>query len=405
MPLCENLGWIILAVALVMVWVSNAWCDQLQVLPSLAVGQEYNNNIFFDARDEEDDFVNTISAGLELSERTERLGAGLSALIERIAYAHNEQFDDVDQQYSGRLGYNLTPKLGLSTDAGYLRDSTPDRDIETTGIFFGTEVRKRWDWSVLGDYALSETTAISLSSTYGSEDFEQVQQNDSESYSVNLGLTHNLSGVLSSSVAQVDLGYSRYDFTGSDVANYQGTIGMSHSFNEKLSLAADVGGRYTRSEFEVLRLEPVGPSSFRVVPDVEETREWGGVYHVTLSYAGEFTNASLGVEQGLYPASGTGEVAVRDSVVFEASRRLTEKLSVNLFAAYFLNQSDEDEPRFRGIDEETFRIRPWLGYGFTKDLTLEATYAFTRLIDRKADTETDQSIVFLRLRYQYPLFD
>ena len=46
---------------------------EFNLIPSLAVREEYNDNIFFSYSDTIDDFITTVSAGLELTERTEQL--------------------------------------------------------------------------------------------------------------------------------------------------------------------------------------------------------------------------------------------------------------------------------------------------------------------------------------------
>ena len=71
----------ILLVVLLIVCANETFADEFKLIPSLTVKGEYNDNIFYTTDETEDDFITTISAGLELIERTERLDLGLSALV------------------------------------------------------------------------------------------------------------------------------------------------------------------------------------------------------------------------------------------------------------------------------------------------------------------------------------
>ena len=65
---------------------SGVLADDFKLIPSLAVREEYNDNIFGSVSDTVDDFITTISPGLELVERTERLDLGLSAIVSPFFY-------------------------------------------------------------------------------------------------------------------------------------------------------------------------------------------------------------------------------------------------------------------------------------------------------------------------------
>ena len=47
--------------------------DEFKLTPSLAVKEEYNDNILYTQTDIQKDFITTISPGLALTDRTERM--------------------------------------------------------------------------------------------------------------------------------------------------------------------------------------------------------------------------------------------------------------------------------------------------------------------------------------------
>ncbi|MBW2012086.1 MAG: hypothetical protein JRI32_10795 [Deltaproteobacteria bacterium] len=384
--------------------------DGLNITPFVALEQEYNDNIFFDDDDETNDFIATISPGLELIERTERLDTRLSAQINNLIYYDNDELNSVDQYYTGRLRYRITPKTDVSAEAGYTRDSRSDRDIEETGLVLSTATRHQQRYSLSGRYMLSEKTAATLSYAYDQDDFDDSEFDDSRSHSTNLGFTHNISYLIPQTLGRMNLGYARYDFPDSVVDNYTWTIGASRDFTEILTFLVDFGIRYTRSEIEVQRIETLNSGStdfFAPWPpkDEEKSTGWGGVGEVALSYRGELTDGSLSFFRDVRAASGRTGATERTALVFEIGRRITEKLRGNLSTGYYLNNSEGDDFAAEDIDEKTLRFQTRARYEFTKDIALEASYTFTTIRDSEENTTKNRNLVFMRAVFQYPILE
>ena len=153
----------IVLVTLVFVFPSMSGADEFKLIPSIAVREEYNDNIFYSYHDEVDDWITTVSPGLELIERTEQLDLNLSATVSPIFYADHSDWDDVDQNYGATGAYKITPLLGVNANALYDVSNRPDRDIETTGMVESVDERKRQDYGFGVDYQLTEIAAVALS--------------------------------------------------------------------------------------------------------------------------------------------------------------------------------------------------------------------------------------------------
>ncbi|MGB5896241.1 MAG: hypothetical protein WBG58_18850, partial [Ignavibacteriaceae bacterium] len=118
----------ILLLSLTVFCANEIMADEFKLIPSIAVRGEYNDNIFYTVDDTEDDFITTVSAGLELIERTERLDLDLSALLSPFYYADYSILDDVDQNYMGKVSYKINPSFGVNADALYNVSNRRDRD-------------------------------------------------------------------------------------------------------------------------------------------------------------------------------------------------------------------------------------------------------------------------------------
>jgi predicted porin len=142
-----------------------------------------------------------------------------------------------------------------------------------------------------------------------------------------------------------------------------------------------------------------------VVTEKETNDDWGGTGELALSYTGEFTNVELLAYSRLAPVSGSSGVSQRTAAVFTVGRRLTYDLRVNLSGGYYYNDAERGKTSTRDIDTETFRIRPWLSYQITRDLFFEASYNHTTVKNNVSDSTANRNRVFIRFRFQLPLFD
>jgi hypothetical protein len=378
--------------------------EEFKLIPSAALKEEYNDNIFFSANDKESNFITTLSSGLALTTGTERLNVRLLAGIDGILHADNEDFDAVDQNYYGRLHCSVGPRTGLFAEVGFARDSRADRDIETTGLVTGTVRRDRQNGAISFDYALYPKTSAVLSCRYEQDDYEDPEYSDIKSHSATLVLAHDLGSLLSSTTGRVNIGYTGYLFANSKVDNYTGTVGASRAFSETWSLLVDVGARLTRSEFEVAYLEFVPPLSLRTVVAKETSCSRGWIGQAAFSYHGEMTSGSLTFNRDVMTATGRTGTTERTALIFDLRRKWTSELSGHLSAGYYLNKSGKEEFATKAIDEKTLRIKPWIRYELTQDMAVEAAYQYTRVIYGQSDAEADQNLFSIHFLIKYPLF-
>jgi hypothetical protein len=365
---------------------------EFRLVPSLALKEEYNDNIFYSEADRVDDFITTITPGLELVSRTEKLDLNLLALLNVLRYLDTTELNNIDQNYSGRFRYSLNPKWTVSGGAGYLEDSRPDRDLEITGLVIGPVIRKRQNYMGGVEHIFSEKTKASLSYTYEREDYDNPEFADLKAHNAGLGFIHDLSKYLPNVAARMNLGYSRYEYDIGTIDYYYATIGVNWALDEKWSLLFDGGGSYTFSES--------GPTGNE---QKDEGAGWVGMG--SLAYKGEKTTGDLTFSHRKAPAYGSVGVTERTSLSFGINRRFTYEFSGGLSAGYFINKADEGKFSRTAFDQESFYVSPRLRYEFTRDVFLEGSYNFSYTRDKESNTDVRRSLVMLRLYMQYPLFE
>ncbi len=392
----------------VMLLVTGAGADEFKLTPSVSVRQEYNDNIFFDTKNEVDDPITRIRTGLDLFDRTERLDLRLAGFLTPFFYWDKNELNSVDQDYSGRVSYRLTPLLSAGADASVRVDHQPDRDIETTGLAYGDNRRIQQRYGADLAYQFTERNAASLAYGYSRENWRNVQDEgleDYDSHSVTLGLSRELGAARGVTVGLINFGWAFYDYESSQTNYYFGTVGARHRLTEVFTVSGDVGARYTDSRFDVLRLRIVPPGVPKIVTREEEDSGFGGVGHLSVAYAGERTRASLGGSHDVNAASGSRGVVQRTGLTFDGGYLVTEKLRLGIFAGAFRNKSDNEQFSSAKIDEYSYSVRPSLRWEIIRDLTLEAGYAFTYIVDRADDDNAMRNVAYLQLAWGLPLFE
>lgn len=383
-----------------------AGAEERKATATVGLKQEYTDNLFFTSDNRENDFISTVSPGLELINNTERLKLGLKARLDSSYYNDNSDLNSIDQDYSGSARYALSPRANVFTSAGYIRDSRTDRDFLETGLISKAIDRDRYNYRLVGDYALTELMGIQFKYAYDSEAYASDEYSDYQSHDLSCTLTRDLSSLYASTIGRITGGTTFYSDDNSDVTNYYGTIGAEHSLSELYSVFADVGFRYTDSRFDSFRLVPSNiPFLFFVVPYKAQANGAGLTGRAGLNYTGELHSTNLTFSHAVTQAGGYDGTVERTALQGTVSRRLTETSRVSLSAGYALNKSTEDEQFVDSVDEDSFWLSPRLTYTLTERIVLEASYNYAFVHDKLEDEDTERNLVFLRLGYSYPVLE
>ena len=378
--------------------------DEFKLIPSLGLSEQYNDNLLLTERNKKDDFITSISPGLELSDRTERLDLNLSGHVSGLVYARNEELNDIDYDGRGRLLYSINPNLKFSAGGGLWKISSPGEVLEPTGLVTRATQNYKYYFGSDLEYTITEKTKTSLSYSYERYDYEygnvlDILDTTTEAHGASIGFIHDLSQYFSNTAGRMNLGYSYYQYRDRTVDYYYGTIGMSRALNEKWAILLDLGPSYTRSELKVEGLASI-PGG------IKETEKGTGLFgRATLTYRGEKTSGDLTFSHRLEPGSGTVGVTENTFLTLGVAHRFTYELSGRLSTGYYINKAERGEFSIVGIDEATFRISPAVRYEFTKDIALEASYNYTLVKDRLADTEAKRNLFMINFIIQCPLFE
>ena len=382
--------------------------DEFRLLPSIAEKFEYNDNIFIvpssaPSNQKLHDYISTTSGGLQLLSNTERMTLDVSARVDQLIYRDSTKLDSTDQFYKASLSYSVSPTLSLSVRGEFDRDSRPDRELFTSGIVLNALRREVSSEGFTGNYALTDKTLASLSYDHGNYWYRSLSAYDMTYDAASLAFVRDLTDLVSNAKGRLNVGYTRYNFTGLEVDNYEATTGFEYALHEKWTFLLDGGARYTESHFQALKIVGVlGPFIFVSKENMTSTGT-APIGTVKLSYKGETTTAELAANRDIMPAYGSLGTVERTAITFTVNRKLTYELSGSLSGGYFTNKSKGGQFAATPLDYETWFATPGIRYEFNRDMYLEGSYTFIKVDNKAAGTTADRNQVMLRFFVQHAI--
>jgi hypothetical protein len=384
--------------------------DEFRLLPTIAEKFEYNDNLFVvptsaPAYEKLHDFISTTSGGLHLLANTETLNVDFTGRVDQLLYLDNPNLDSTDQFYKASLGYAVNPKLSFSLRGEYNRDSRPDRDLYTSGLVVSAARRELSTEGFTANYALTDKTLSSLSYDHGEYWYRSPHFVDMTYDAASLSFARDLTDFLNNTKGRFNLGYMRYDFTGLTVDNYEATTGFEYALHEKWTFLVDGGARYTESAFQALQIVGVlGPYVFVSSQNVTSTGT-AAIGTAMLSYRGESTTANLKANRDIMPAYGALGTVERTAVTLSINHKFTYELSGGFWGGYFTNISKNGQFAATAIDFDSWYVTPNIRYDFNRDMYLEGSYTFVKVVNNISVTTAYRNQVMLRFCVQHAILE
>ena len=387
--------------------VSSVWADEVILKPSIAVREEYNDNIFFDYEQGQEDYITTLMIGLDFRNRTERRDFKLNASMEPFFYQDNRDLDETNVNVLADLNYLLTPRLKTRLDGFYRIDNRPDRDIETTGLVFGSNERDSYHAAAAVDLALHEAHSVSLAYAYDQEDWrgDGPQRQDFEGHTLNLGYDYNMSRWLEATHLLLNVGLGRYNYETAQIENIFATVGIESMLNERFRFRVSGGARFSDAEYQVQRLVLIPPATLALRTETLDNEAWDGIGNLGLDYLGERTHCSLSLHHDLRTAGGSQGASNLTRLTLNLNYRLLEKLTIGLSGGYYLNKAEADEFAADEVEKHTISVRPLVRWEFLDHFNLEASYRYSRVKDEIADSTAERHMVYLQVGFGFDLLE
>ncbi len=384
--------------------------DEFRLVPSIAEKFEYNDNIYVQPsntipREKIHDDISTTSGGLHLLSNTEQLNVDFTGRVDQLLYRDHPGLNSTDPFYNATLRYSVNPSLALSLRGSYDRDSRPDRELFTSGLVLNGARREVSTEGITADYSLSDKTTSSLSYDHGEYWYRSSNFIPMTYDAATLAFARDLTGLVDNTKGRFNVGYTQYNFTGLTTKNYEATTGFEYALHEKWTFLLDGGARYTQSAFQAQEIIGVlGPFVFVSTENVTATGT-APIGTLKLTYKGETTTAALTANRDVMPAYGSLGTVERTGGTFTVSRRLNYEFTATFYGGYYTNKSKGGQFAAIPIDYETWYASPSLRYEFSRDMYLEGSYTFVKVINDVAATTAIRNQAMLRFFVQHAILE
>jgi hypothetical protein len=241
------------ATALAAVVVAGAWLpavasarSALYLLPSLALTEVYDDNLFFVPDDHQEDRFLRLRPAVRLGYRT--LPTDLDLTYSQDLERYN-QYQDLDTNQARRdlsLDWSFRPNrlLTLHTAADYIKTRSPGELAALTGVQFGRVFAERRYFSPSLEYAYDNLTTANARYEYSRDKITNGIGSDTNT--VDLGVNRRLSPY---DTADIRYRFDRFHFdSGQSVNVHTLLFGTDYQFTPRLAVTALAGPRFTGND-------------------------------------------------------------------------------------------------------------------------------------------------------------
>ena len=365
----------------------------LTIVPSVTIGEEYNDNVTLSNANRQADFITTIQPALSatLESATYRLAAGYSFSADMYAREpdRNAAFDrqnfDLDTQWRPTENWTLT-----LADTFLLTTNT--NLISAESVSTGRD--RAWSNTLRGGagYRLAPYTTVRGGASYTVQRYDSAALEDANIYSADVAVDHvfspNLTGTLAYEAGYFDIEFEPRTWT------HTPRVGASYRLTNTITVSLSGG-----PSFEI----PESSSrDSRVTPAIAARYD----QRTSFGFVRADFDRRIGVAAGIGGPTDNTSVGGRVDLL-----TLLRGLTVSLGARYvWVKSPDDRDPR---IDIQTFTAPLTVTYRITAWIAAVAGYQFYRqrtggepVLNQRTGLviaeDADQNRIFAALQFGYP---
>jgi hypothetical protein len=386
----KTFGWYflpLLLAILVHLWIPVAEAADVKLIPRLAAGGAYDDNIFLSADDKVSSSIFTVSPSIELDYQTLLSNLRLKADWDILSYFDESDLNRTNQYYRLSGDHRIKERWDTSAEFKYYNDTTLNTYLQETGRVIDRVQRDFFEAGGRVAYNLTMVSGISAEYRYQTASYEDDVYSDYDNHRVNLYYFQRLK----SEVDRLSFGPSYYHRTNdqNEVDSFSLDIGWDRDWSSITRSGAAIGARYT----EVMRNNGTKDDN------------WGAKARFELTSEGTVSTTIFRYFHDLRTTNAGDDVNV-DNFFLNYRLRITERFGAGIngrlvFSYKLLNQDSDIN------DERYYWVEPRLYYQLTEHLDLSLRYRYQNNVEFGNDGEQDitreRNIVWLQLSYGFPM--
>lgn len=373
----------------------------LTLTPSIAVSEEYNDNIFQDNKRREYDFITTFTPSLMLVVNRPSYQASAGYSFGADIYARESQFDNaLDRQnfvasglYRAAPGLTLTGSdafaLNRNTDLTALQSSSVGRQeswSNTVSAGAAWQVTARNDLTLGASYSVLRFLGTGASTNTGTSGGTSRSTGvDSDTYGFQSSFGHAFTPRLHGTVGY-NFTYINLTQNQEDSKTHSPSVGLSYQFTPTLTGAVSGGPAITEAGSKTF----ISPSGSTSLTQVLQFGSVGVQYNRAVSVAGGF--------------GGTNDTQTASATLTVTTLR--PGLVAVFSPAYIESSSVDNRQGSTQVDVKTVTLSLGVTYQVARFTTLFAGYSFLHQRTGSvaaAQHDVDQNRVRFGLQFGYPI--
>jgi hypothetical protein len=355
------------------------------LMPSIAVSEEYNDNIFSDNRNRQSDFITNFTPAITLSLNNPSYQLSAGYTFTGQLYAEESSLNEVFQTQNFVLNGSYTAAQGLTFTASDFFALNRDTGLVANG--FSTGRQKSWSNTFAPGmtWQMTQRNSLTLGANFNALRFEGTGTGaDSDTYGVNIGLTRVLTPRLSGNIG--------YSFTYLDDHTQQNSttthtplVGLSYQLTPTLSAAASAGPSITDINGEIF-----------ISPAV----------NFSLVQALKYGSASLNYTSGVGAAGGFGGTNLTQTLSASLALSGWERGLVFVVNPAFNTSDSLSSSQTNQVDVKAVTLTLGAAYQVWRFTAIFAQYTFFWQRTGSSSTEqfdVNQNRVRFGLQFGYPI--
>jgi hypothetical protein len=380
------------------------------VRPTFSTSERYNTNIYMLQKPPQDNWITTLSPGLNfgLLSETQKLTSNFT--WNRLFYTNQSELD-IDEQLLSVNYQGKSERMLWKFDGSYNNRSSLSTEGTVLGnVRFTQVMAKQLSLAPSFTYALNEGSTLSLNYSYNRTTYEQ---NTSNIYLANYDY-HQVSGIFryhytERDVLDLTLSGSRYKTPvyNQTTDNYVAQLGWQHNFSEQLTASVSAGFNYAEAQSTVqvpaqclleisLVNSPCFPYTYIPASEITHKRSgFGQVFQVAIEKGFAGGSVSLIGSQNQTPTSQGLQTRTQVGINgnYTISEHLTSSLSANYSVYEITGQTTSPYNR------TYYSISPRISWKWTPEIDVGLSYTYRQQAFQNAASPSEGNIVELQFTY------
>jgi hypothetical protein len=362
-----------------------AGAADVKMIPKLAAGAAYDDNITFSSIEKVSSSILTVSPGLEVDYQTLLSSFSLKADLDILNYQQESDLNRTNQYYRLSGDHRIKERWDTTADFKYYRDTTLNTYLQETGRVIDRVERDFLEAGGDVSYNVTNISTITAGYIFRNANYEDDVYSDYDNHQAKLYYSHRLKSQVDSLSIGPSYYHRRNDFN--DVDSLALDIAWKRDWSSITNSLASIGARYTNVKQN----------------DGTEGDKWGAKALVTLTSQGLASTTTFRYSHDLRTTVDGEDVNV-DNFYLTYRRSITERFGAGfngrLVFSYKLLDTDSDIN-----DERYYWLEPRLFYQLTENFDLSLRYRYQNNVEvlDEGDQTRERNIVWLQLSYGLPI--